>query len=480
MKTEPQMAFGRSVLAVETGPDWFKLVHGIRERSGVRIAKVIVRRTDEVEPLAGPNFLKALGIPDLEGVPTVVCLPRQAVNVRLFDLPSADPREIADMIDLQLARQTPYSREEIVFDYRLFPGEKAGYTRVMLVIAQTGLVRQRFRLFEESGMPVAMVTVATDGWLAAVEAGLAEIPAQDGDAVCLDMDYQGTELLVVRRGVPLFSRNMAIGTRECAANPEAGEGRLVQESVRALETYRNEHPAATLGAVVLGGAAGRLLETVGARLKTALRVETVASDTLEHLCGGQESPGVRAVSLAGVVGAAAAPDRLQVNLMPESVAMRKAVLAKARNLTIGGILVMAILGLVSLAFISRLQARQMYVDELGRRIAATTSEADRIEGMKRKVAIVVDRTAARMVPVRALVELHAVTGEETSFTAIEINDAAQVVCRGTTETVADTVKLVRAMEESPVFRNVKSTRTATGKDRTTEFEVIGEIEKGVP
>ena len=84
-----------------------------------------------------------------------------------------------------------------------------------------------------------------------------------------------------------------------------------------------------------------------------------------------------------------------------------------------------------------------------------------------------------MVPAKVLVELYAVASDSTALTSLEIVDASTLVCRGTAETVADTVKLVNAMESSPLFKNVKNTRTVSGKDRT-EFEISCELEKHQP
>jgi Tfp pilus assembly PilM family ATPase len=479
MKIDPQISFGKTVVALEPGAEWFKLVKVTRGRDGVKVDRVILRRTEEVEPLAGPGFLKALGLQDLQGDPVIVCLPRQMVNVRLFDLPSGDQQEIADMVDLQIARQTPYSRDEIVFDYRLFRSDKEGYTRVMLVIVQTGVVRQKYRFLEESGLSVGLVTVTTDGWLAALQSGELTLPQSGSGAVAfLDCDSTSGDLVILNNGVPLFSRSMTIGSTQVVA----GGGQLekcVQEISRAFETFRNETPGVAVSLLVLSGGAAKL-PALAAGLKSALGLDVTALVGMEKLTDDLLlPPESKGVSLAGVLGAAANAKGLQLNLIPESVRMRKGVIAKALQLTLTGILLLAIFGMLSLFILSRTSRQEAYLAELTRMIKATAKTADETDGMRRKVAIVAERLGTKMIPAKVLVELYGVIGEGTAFTAIEISDGAKLVCRGNTETVADTVRLVNAMESSSLFQNVKSTRTVSGKDRT-EFEITCELEKKRP
>lgn len=477
MKTDPQVTFGKTVVAVELGGEWFKLVQITREHGTYSLDKVVLKPASEVESLAGPDFLKAIGVPEVAGLPVVACLPRQLVNVRLFDLPSRDPQEIADMVDLQLARQTPYSRDEIVFDYRLFDSDKSGYTRVMLVIVQSSVIRPRFALLEQCGFQVAWVTVSTDAWMAAQQADALQWPAVPAGAVALvDLDGTSCDFAVMQQGVPLFDRTLSL-ERGQFADP-ASVASLVTEIGQALETFRNETPAVPVGAVVLAGAAARWPALMAA-MKETLHVEVVATTGLERKADEHVvSVEHKSVSLAGVVGAALATG-LQVNLVPESVQMRKLVMLRARQLTGTGILLLAIVALLSMILIARNRKQEMYLDELRSTLDKIAPEVKKIESMQRKIAVVSTRIETRMMPVKVVSELCGLVGDSTVLTAVELVEGGKIVCRGTTETVADTVKLVNAMEDSPVFRNVKSARTTSGKDRT-EFEITAEVERKGP
>jgi hypothetical protein len=253
----------------------------------------------------------------------------------------------------------------------------------------------------------------------------------------------------------------------------------VQEITRAFETFRNETPGVAVSLLVLSGGAAKL-PALEAGLKSALGVDVAGVVGMEKLTDTLLiPPESKGTSLAGVLGAAADAKGLQLNLIPESVRMRKGVIAKALQLTLTGILLLAVFGMLSLVVLSRTSRQEAYLAELTRMIKGTAKTADETDAMRRKVAIVAERLGTKMIPAKVLVELYGVVGDGTAFTAIEISEGAKLVCRGNTETVADTVKLVNAMESSSLFQNVKSTRTVSGKDRT-EFEVTCELEKKRP
>ena len=165
-----------------------------------------------------------------------------------------------------------------------------------------------------------------------------------------------------------------------------------------------------------------------------------------------------------------------IDLTPDSVRWRKGLAVRARQLTACAALIAASIGLVSLWIESKAYRKEAYLGELTGLVASSHPAAEEIKSMKRKVTIVAGRLDTAMISADVLAELHGLVGETTTLSAVEINDGRTVTCRGTTETVSDIVKLVNAMEASPVFCNAKSTRTVTGKG-LTEFEIVCELER---
>jgi Tfp pilus assembly PilM family ATPase len=484
MKTDRHIPVsGGVVTAIEVGTEWIKLIQVDLRRQAAVVSHVAVQKLDEADTSAA-GVARAIKALNLRVTDVIACVPRQAVTVRTFELPSADPREVSDMIDLQITKQTPYSRDEIVFDYRLSAGAREGYTRVMLVIAPSAVMRQRFRMLEDAGLNVRLITVSTDGLAGALQHGSAVARAGLGGGVALlDIDAANAELLVLQDGMVLSSRSLAVGARDLVGDPVAGSERLIQETARALETFRHESPSVRIDRLLLAGAtAGQ--DGLADRLRSILGLPVEPFDALKGAPGaGTSATGAddrsRNVSLTAVAGAALAPGQLEIDLTPESILTRRAIARRAAEMTVTAILGMAVVTLLSLWVESRIFVRQHYRDRLMARVEATTPVADEVESMRRKVAIVGDRMRGALTPVVVLAELHALIGGDTSVTSIEL-EAARLRLRGaSTGGPEASSKLVNALEASPVFREAKRTRTVSARDQT-EFEITCELEVSQP
>ena len=125
------------MIVVEIGSQWLKIAEMSPAKGGVSISKLHLEQfTSLGSPLsdAVKAAFRKLRISSRE--PVVACLPRQLVTTRILELPSTDPDEIADMVDLQIGKLTPYSQDEIMSEY-LGPIAAAGYEdRVALALAQ--------------------------------------------------------------------------------------------------------------------------------------------------------------------------------------------------------------------------------------------------------------------------------------------------------------------------------------------------------
>ena len=186
---------GRPVVVVEIGSDWFKIIQAESSRTGLTLSRVHVEKFGAVGSVLARGIAGAYKKHRFARIPVLACLPRQMANIRVIDLPSTQPAEITDMVDLQAAKQTPYSREEIVFDYRIVGGGREGYTRVMLAIVQRSVLRQRFSLLEEAGLEVEGMSISSEGvfnW------ARREVAPTDSDTVAiLDVDSFYADFIVI-------------------------------------------------------------------------------------------------------------------------------------------------------------------------------------------------------------------------------------------------------------------------------------------
>ena len=155
----------KTTVLIEIGSEWLKIIQAEPRRGGVGVSKIHLERVSGSSRAVADQIRAALRKGRFARVPVIGCLPRQMMTVRMLELPSTDHEEIADMVDLQIGKQTPYSRDEIAWDYRAAGSGRDGYTRVMLSIVQRSTIRDRYYILEEAGVDVERMTVSAEGML---------------------------------------------------------------------------------------------------------------------------------------------------------------------------------------------------------------------------------------------------------------------------------------------------------------------------
>jgi Tfp pilus assembly PilM family ATPase/Tfp pilus assembly protein PilN len=482
--TERKHKSGR-ILCVELGPERVKILQFVLTGGAVRLERFGVESLDGDN--ADPSAVVAAML-DSGGFvrqPAVALLPRAGVTVRMIELPSTDPVEIADMVQLQLGKQTPYSEDEIVSGYRVVGSMRDGYSRAMVVIVRRDALRHTYHALEAGGLEIERLSFSSEGllgWYA--HAGLAAGGADAGADVVLDVDAASTEFALISGGALVFSRAIPVGAAALAGEPGARE-RLGRDVHQCLETCRTELDGVTFRRALLTGAGGGAAGLT-AYLEETLSLAVEVRDTLEDVVGDARPEAVRGVqdtvSLTAAAGAAARPDALEINLVPDAVALRRGLTEKARGLTLLGILVMACLVSASVIATIRMGFKRDRLAELRAAVEATDADARRLETMRAIVGMV---SARRAVTTSALALLNAVHDRLPDAVALDEivmeleRDEGQVRLGGAARERADVSAFVRALEETPLYRDVR-VEGGTTRDRETgqfTFRIVCTLEK---
>jgi Tfp pilus assembly PilM family ATPase len=462
----------KRITIVELGAESFKLLVASATHKGIALDRVHVQHLSaDVAPeeaIAAALKKYKIGV-----APTIGMLPRQSANLRLMELPSIDQAEIADMIDLQSARQTPYSRDEILSDYKLLGQTRRGtYTRVLLAIVQRALVRERYHDLERGGLDLARMSVSTEGLLAWVRSvGLA---AEKAVAV-LDVDATGSDLIVVQQDTLVSSKHIMTGAAALREGDEEARRKFSDDVLRALDAGR-EGGGLDIDRLVLTGAATGI-DGLEAALQGALKIEVaargMASSAVEdhkHFCAEATAAGM---SVTALVGAALAPDELVLNLCPDVVRMRRELVSRARDLSALGTAIMAVLVAGSLWLVLACTFKSAALKQLGREIEATQARVSRVEQMTEVVREVHQRRNVRIAPVVVLPALHRCVPEGVFIESMDYDRAKRaLVLNGTAPSRKEVRGLIAALEAEPLFvRAQESGKNTIGKDGRFVFQV---------
>ena len=112
----------------------------------------------QAEELAGP--LKKV-LHGLEG-PVCMELPVSSVLLRITELPSIDPEELAGMVELQVDKFSPFPIEQMLYSYEVLQQDEQE-TRVVIAAVRRELVDETGQVFRKAGVILYRLDVPIDG-----------------------------------------------------------------------------------------------------------------------------------------------------------------------------------------------------------------------------------------------------------------------------------------------------------------------------
>ncbi len=463
----------KHVVVVELGTESLKLLVASATRKGIALDRVHVQH---LAAGAAPEeaIAAALKKHKIRAAHVIGVLPRQSANLRLMELPSTDEAEIADMIDLQAGRQTPYSRDEILSDYKVLGQTRRNtYTRVLLAIVQRAIVRERYHDLERGGLDLARMSVSTEGLLAWVRAsGLASAQA----VAVLDVDAAASDMIVVQNDTLVSSKHIMTGAAPLREGGADAMHKFAEDVLRALDASREGGGGVAVDGLVVTGAAPAIdgLEAALRReLKMEVTVRGAATASVEDPKGFCTAAAEAGMSLTALVGMAMAPATLALNLCPDVVRMRRELVARTRGLSAMGAAMMAVLVAGSLWLTLACAFKADTLKALKRELAATSPAVTRIEKMTEVVREVRSRRDARLAPVVVLPALHHCIPADVFLDSMEYDRTRRtLVLNGTAPSRKEVRALVGALEDSPLFTQAQeSGKNAVGKDGRFVFQV---------
>lgn len=468
----------KQALVAEIGNDWIKLVQFEVARDGLVVSKMHLQKVAGSSGELSRTLAAAIRTNKFADLPAIACLSRQMVNIRMLDLPSIDPGEIADMVDLQSGKQTPYSKEEILCDHRIVGSVRPGYTKVMLVIVQRSLLRQQYAILRDAGLRIERMTVTAEGLInwARQEADAA------GARILLDIDSGYTDFCVLSGGGVIFTRGIPVGGNELLRDPEACREKFGKEVQRSMDIFEAESGGIAPDRLLISGAR---IPTVAESLAGAVAIPVSAVDSLARIRKKPSEPDLadgeyRAVSLTALTGVAMAPDRLTFDLIPDVARMRNALEVRAKRLTTFVILVVAAMLSASFFATVKFGLQRNRLVALRREYLATQPAVESAERMQELVKVARDRRNRKFCPLTVLSEIQRVAGGDLHFDVVDIDrEGERVSLAGMASTPREIRTLVNRLETSPLFENVRETGTMTLDPRMNryKFEVVCGLEK---
>ncbi|MCK5849373.1 MAG: pilus assembly protein PilM [Kiritimatiellae bacterium] len=468
----------KTSVIIEIGSDWLKIIQAEPHSKGPVISRVHLEKISADSAGLSQTISAALKKGRFARIPVIGCLPRQAVNVRMMELPSTDHDEIADMVDLQIGKLTPYSKDEIVSDYRIVGSGRAGYTRAMLNIVQRSVIRDRFYLLEEAGVEVARMSTSSEG----LSVWCGRALGQDSTVAVLDVDSSYSDLTVMVNGVLVFTKSIKLGANILLREFDRWKEELCLEVRRSLETCQGELPGVRVSKLFVAGA-GRNIKGLADYLSTQLSLPVKTIDSLKVARKVPKKPALSdakyaSASLTPLMGMALDPGGLEFNLVPDSVMSRRNLEKKAKSLTVLSMLVMSTMVFASVYTAVRLHFHGNIQDSLNTELSDTRPRVKNLKKMNELIGVINSRKDRSFSAVNIFAVLHPLVPEGMTFDSIKLDmtkNVEQVSLDGLAELNPSIRTLVKNLEQSNVFADVKQVTKMERK--MFRFQIICSLEK---
>jgi len=478
MRLNPLARMGRrDIVSVDLSGNVMKLVHVRAYHNRREVARLITRNISGLTDIdIAKVLLAAYGELKLKSRQVIAVIPSHAVITKTIDVPSTDPKEIMEIINLQAGRHTPYSREEIIVDYINLGTHKQNYTKILLVIIARSVVKRHYEVLAKAALRVEKVAFSPEAMVICASA-LFKLKAVESPVGILDVDENISNFIITFKNKLLFVRSIPIGVQHLAEDKEKHQQKFSEEMRKTLEAYQSEDIEKTPASIILTGAVEELkeLETV---LNNTLYVPSAITPFFRNLSISAEvlksASESKRVSFLNVITPLCAWGQVKVDLVPEEVKLKRIFLQRGKELIKTGVFSLSIVVLVFFILISKIYFKGIYLSGLDEEYSTLSEQTLQLERDFEKVTRIRNYLEGRGYSLKVLNELYNIMPIELRFNNVKFNREGKFSVRGTATSMSIVFAFVDNMKKSRYFNNVKTRYTTKRKEDdqdVTDFEI---------
>jgi Tfp pilus assembly PilM family ATPase len=409
----------------------------------------------------------------------IISLPRNLVTVRNVHLPSQDPTEIAQMIDLHIVRIVPYHKQDALWTHQRLEVDEIGHSKVLVAIVHRDVISNQIKMLASAGWQVDHVFLSSSGILESILERHKSSPKADELCLALDIDSTITDLIMFSGKKLLSSRYIPLLSNQLA--DRAGCAKLASEIKQSLRLFEKEEPRRKPVRTYLSGASA-CFSTLGDLLKQELGIPVINLDISPAIISQnnnvEEQKIAKDVSLSAVTQLAGGLSRPRLSFVPPELEIRRMLKQKTRELLLLGGTCLYLLIVICGIFVTRMYQQQSYLEALEYRYEEVSSEIGDLVSISDKVQWIRSYIQDRQIYLEYLAQLHRIIPSGLAIRFLSINEENQGVVRGQANRLSDIFKLISALEEMNLVGDIqtkytrKKTLRESGVNRDiTEFEL---------
>jgi Tfp pilus assembly PilM family ATPase len=414
----------------------------------------------------------------------VLCIPAQLVITKNIEVPSLDQKEIREIVSLQAGRHTPYSREEVIVDYIPIGTYKASYTKVLLLIVNSSVIKKQFVILEKAGIKVEKAILAQEG-IAALAAKSFKFDPVSVTAL-LHFDDLVTDFSIFFKNKVIFIRSIPIGRQHLTGDREKALEKFLDEVKKSLDSYQAENIEKAPSMLILTGTMDGL-DNLDTLINDSVHIPVRGVQYLSSLPNVFKTFAVpietKEVSFLGVAASLIALGECRTSLIPEEIKYKMALARRAKDLMVTAVALLTIFSLVFMMMITEVYFKNAYLKKLEEKYKYLGGEARELGNELQKNSQIRSYLLGRGSSVNALTELYNLAPLNLNLNYIKFENGGKFIIRGSAESMSTVFLFNGAMEKSKVFKEVKikyTTKRIEGLKDFVDFEINCLVNKVSP
>lgn len=408
-------------------------------------------------------------------------IPASLAILKNIEIPSRDPQEIDEIVNLQAGRLTPYSRTEIVVDYINLGTYRQNYSKLLLIIVTRNTIKRHLDILEGTGIKVELIGLSSEASCHLLHKFLKFEP-KEAISAFIHLDSYFTDFSIALEGKVMFIRSIPIGVVHLVAEREQAQNRFVEEVKKSLETYQSEDIDKSPTSLILTGATEGL-KSLELLLNNTLHIPTKSLPYLEYFPLSSQAQQTASLltartSFLNVMSPLITLETVRLNLLPEEIKLHRSFEKRAKEVVKSGILVLSVFVLIYLIFIGRIYLKSTYLKILNSKYPPLEEEARKLEKDFDHIQLRKKYLSQRGYSLEVLSELYSAIPLEMRISEIKFDEEKRFSIKGTALTTAVVFSFIDKMEESVYFQDIKTrytTKRKEGKRDVTDFEILCQV-----
>jgi hypothetical protein len=385
--------------------------------------------------------------------------------MRVAELPTTDPVEMANMIQLQVDTFSPFPDDRIYVSYEVLASGETG-VRVLIAAVQKDLVETTGEVLKKAGLDVQRIDAEAMAWWHLISENV--LPPDDNRYLFLVLEQWGGVWIAVQRRTPLAFR--AVSSPEGVPFPDfASEvARDAGAFLLSIDMENGSVPLAGLEIFSRGIDAGVL----SAALRDEIQHEAAlhSLDSLPPVSEGLARRFARTGLLPSL--SRARSGRAVLDLVPAS--WRSAVLARQlrRRLIAASIGILAFWLMAMAVFFGVYQYQHFRLAKLDKKMVALQKPAEEVRVMQNQCRSFEQYLDRKYSALECLREVSQNLPKDVLLTSFQFKKGKSIIIRGEALAVNAIYDYKQALDKSPLFAKIDMGSVQPGKRKDTSVNTF--------